>query len=106
MRQFAVSLLVLFALSCVTNGAALGESRKNRIWISQVKLGQTEDQVRAIMHKGPESTNSRVLPDGTNEEVWNYLTDYENDINTSITFRNGKVVELTQMPWLGNGKFK
>ncbi|HEY2093903.1 MAG TPA: hypothetical protein VGJ81_18675 [Thermoanaerobaculia bacterium] len=84
---------------------ALNESRKNAVWISQVKLGQTADQVRGIMHKGPESTTARILQDGTNEEVWNYLTDYGNDTNTTITFRNGKVVELTQTKWLGNGKF-
>lgn len=105
MKRTLTVLFPLLVLTCATNRPALEASRWNAASIADVKLGQTSDEVRAVLHKGPESTATRVLLDGTNEEVWNYLTDYDNDMNTSITFRNGKVVELAQTKWLGNGKF-
>jgi hypothetical protein len=109
MRTITASFLLLAALTvtsaCHTNSAALNASVSNKLWIGQVQIGQTMDEVRHIMHKGPESQNVATLPDGTTETVWNYVTDYGNDTNTSITFRGNRVAAINQTPWLGNGDF-
>jgi hypothetical protein len=106
MRKFCiVALASVIALACVTNRAALNASRSNKLFIGQVQIGQTMEQVRSEMHKGPESRNVTTLPDGTVETVWNYVTDYEADTNTSITFRGDKVTAINQTKWLGNGEF-
>jgi major membrane immunogen (membrane-anchored lipoprotein) len=105
-KTFLVSTLALgFLVACVTNRTALTASHSDRMFISGVKIGQAIDEVRAMMHKGPESQSVTALPDGTVETTWNYLTDYESDTNTTITFRNGKVTAINQTRWLGNGDF-
>jgi major membrane immunogen (membrane-anchored lipoprotein) len=97
--------IVVLVIACATNRAALNASMSNKLFIGQVQIGQTMDQVRHEMHKGPESQNVSTLPDGAVDTVWNYVTDYGNDINTSITFRDGKVTAINQTHWLGNGNF-
>ncbi|MCU1227853.1 MAG: hypothetical protein JWO97_737 [Acidobacteria bacterium] len=105
--RFAVAVAVLVGgtFGCMTNKDAWTASEHNKLWIRQVKLGQTDSEVLVAMHTSPESTSARTLQDGTIEQTWNYLTDYDNDTNTTITFRNGRVVEITQTAWLGNGAF-
>jgi len=102
-------LALLFAASvaagCNTNPAAFEASKVNKVAIVNVKLGQTMEQVRAIMGRPPESTAESLLDDGAHQTTWNYLTDYHNETNTAITFRNGKVVSIAPARWLGNGNF-
>jgi hypothetical protein len=108
MRKLAIIISVVFAIAasaCVTNRTALNVSRRNAINITDVKLGQTIDQVQATMKHPPESRDVRTLPDGSTEESWNYLTDYDNDTNTTLLFRNGRLAEITHTRWLGNGIF-
>lgn len=106
MKRFAsVLTIAITAAACVTNRNALNVSRRNAINISDVKLGQTPDQVQVIMKHPPESRDVRTLPDGSSEESWNYLTDYNNDSNTTLLFRNGRLMEITHTRWLGNGTF-
>jgi|SRR6266849_2617486 len=108
MRTITPVLVIITSLlfsGCVSNRQAIHEATKNATWISGVKLGQSQAEVGKIMHKGPESTSVKTLPDGTLEESWNYLTDYANDKNTTIVFRNGAAIEISQTKWLGNGTF-
>ena len=100
-----VTIALASCASCVTNRPAMHAAPANAANIGQVKIGQTMEQVRAEMHKGPESQNVATLPDGTIETVWNYVTDYGADTNTSITFHGDKVTAITQTRWLGNGDF-
>lgn len=100
-----VTIALASCASCVTNRPAKRAASVNATYIGQVKIGQTMDQVRTEMHKGPESQNVTTLPDGTLETVWNYVTDYDADTNTSITFRGDKVTAINQTRWLGNGEF-
>jgi hypothetical protein len=76
------------------NPQACGNARWNGKVIGQVELGQTKDQVRAIMKHDPE----RREAEGS-EERWAYLTDYDGDLMTVIVFREGRVVALRQAPW-------
>jgi hypothetical protein len=103
-RVILVTAIVIIS-ACVTNRTAMHAADPNRAVIGQVQIGQTMDQVRMEMHKGPESQSITTLPDGTLETVWNYLTDYAADTNTSITFRGDKVIAINQTRWLGNGDF-
>lgn len=106
MKKAVWTLFAIAALSsCVSNRSALDASQSNRLFINQVAMGQTMDQVRIEMHKGPESQNVTTLGDGTIETVWNYVTDYNADTNTSITFHGDKVSGINQTRWLGNGDF-
>jgi hypothetical protein len=98
---FAVSV----AVGCNVNPAAFEASKVNKVSIVNVKLGQTMDQVQAIMGRPPESTAERVLDSGDHEIIWNYLTDYDSETNTSITFRKGRAVSIAPTKWLGNGTF-
>jgi hypothetical protein len=100
-----VTIALASCASCVTNRPAKNAAASNKVFIGQVKIGQTMEQVRIEMHKGPESQNVSTLPDGTVETVWNYVTDYDSDTNTSITFRGDKVTAINQTRWLGNGDF-
>jgi hypothetical protein len=105
-RNFALILFVSWSvLGCNTNPAALKASKANKSAIASVQLGQGTDLVKTIMRTGPESTAARLLDNGVHEEVWYYLTDYESDTNTAITFHNGKVVAIGASRWLGDGNF-
>jgi hypothetical protein len=106
MKRFrALLATALLAAACATNKPALYASRDNAVLIKSVRIGQTMDEVRAAMHKGPESQSERVLPDGTREAVWNYVTDYKSDSNTAITFWAGKVSAIDHTRWAGEGDF-
>ncbi len=100
-----VTLTLAACASCVTNRPAMHAAVQNRVYIGQVQIGQSMDQVKTEMHKGPESQNVTTLPDGAVESVWNYVTDYAADTNTSITFHGDKVTAINQTRWLGNGDF-
>ena len=98
--------LALLALIACTHPAALKASKQNQARIGGVSLNQTMDQVSKVMGKPAESVSQRMLENGDREATWYYLTSYDDEINTAVTFRNGRVVEITQSPWLGNGNFQ
>lgn len=64
----------------------------NSIYIENVKVGQTQDEVRGVMRKAPER---REASEGT--ETWVYHTDYRYRLWTAIVFRGGRVTEIKQL---------
>jgi hypothetical protein len=105
MKTVLLLVVATLALSCVTNREALRVSGMNAVNITGVHLGQTAAEVKRVMRHEPESREVKTLPDGTSEERWNYLTDYNNDTNTTLVFRGGVLVEVGHEKWLGNGNF-
>ena len=77
-----------------TDHQACGNAIFNSKVIGQVQAGQTKDEVRAIMKHDPER---REL--SGNQETWIYITDYSAELMTAITFTDGRVSGLKQLPW-------
>lgn len=105
MRQLSFAIIAFLIASCTSNPQALGASKTNRIRVQQVTLGMTTEEVRGVMKKGPESRSMSTLADGKTQEAWNYLTDYDNHVNTTIVFTDGRVTEVKTTEWLGDGNF-
>ncbi len=77
-----------------TNAQACGNAKWNSKVIRQVAAAQTKEQVRSIMKHDPE----RREIDGS-EERWFYLTDYDAELMTVITFVDDRITALRQVPW-------
>ena len=77
-----------------TDQQACGNALFNAKVIGQVQPGQTKEEVRAIMKHEPER---REL--SANQETWMYITDYSVELMTAITFTDGRVSGLKQVPW-------
>ncbi len=82
-----------------TDNQACGNALWNAKVIGQVKLGQTQDEVRAIMRHDPERREAAVSSDGTTTETWVYITDYQAELMTTLIFTSGKVTGIGQGPW-------
>jgi hypothetical protein len=80
-----------------TDAEACGNAIFNAKVINQVQPGQTKQEVRTIMQHDPER---REL--AANTETWIYITDYSAELMTAITFTDGKVTSLKQVPWKAN----
>jgi hypothetical protein len=65
----------------------------NSLGIGKVELGQSIATVRAVMGRSPERRDA-----SGNVERWSYLTDYDNELMTTITFTNGVVTGIGQTP--------
>lgn len=97
---FAILALTAF-VGCATNKVAQAAAPTNAHNIKSVRLGQTMSEVHAIMGKDPEIRTKRVAS-GVSQEEWSYVTDYENDVLTRITFTDQIASEISQQPWEGN----
>lgn len=75
-----------------TDSVACERSVKNQTAVAKIQVGQSMDQVRAIM-----GTPERRDTDGSGER-WGYLTDYDAERVTTITFVSGVVTAITQGP--------
>ena len=75
----------------------------NALWnarhINHVALGQSIEDVSALMRHEPERRESRIDERGRAVESWGFLTDYRGRLVTTITFTDGKVTEIRQVPW-------
>jgi len=74
-----------------------GNALWNAAQIGRVLLGQTLEQVRAIMGHDPEEREASVR-DGRTTESWVYLTNYDNDVLTTILFIDGTVTAISPGP--------
>ena len=74
-------------------------AEENRQRIGQVKIGQTLDEVRAIMRKDPEKRELRSRFDGKSVEFWTFVTDYGLKLQSTITFLDGRVEEIRATTW-------
>ncbi len=107
MIKALITFLMVFVIgACNTNPKAFNASMYNRSMITGVRLGQSMAEVQQAMGKPPESQASKLLGRGEQEVRWYYLTDYDSETNTEITFRQGRVVEIRATPWLGDGNFQ
>ena len=74
-------------------------AEENRARLDQVKVGQTFDEVRAVMQKPPEKREVRARFDGKQIEFWSYVSDYARKLDTTITFVDGRVSEIRTSTW-------
>lgn len=74
---------------------ACGNAAYNGSRIGKVAIGQSLQDVRAIMGKDPEERSIRT-EDGRSLETWGYRTDYRNRVTTRIDFVDLKVVGIRQ----------
>jgi len=74
-------------------------AEENERHINQVRIGQTLQEVRAVMGKDPERREARARFDGKTVEMWSYVTDYARKLDTTIIFVDGRVEELRATPW-------
>jgi hypothetical protein len=81
-----------------TDNQACGNALFNSKVIGQVKLGQTQDDVMAIVRHAPERRKATATPDAQ-VETWSYITDYQAELMTTLTFTNGKLTAIGQEPW-------
>ncbi len=74
-------------------------AEENEHHINHIQVGQTLQEVRAIMGKDPERREARARFDGKTVEMWSYVTDYARKLDTTIIFVDGRVQELRATPW-------
>ena len=67
--------------------------------IGKVQLGQTQDEVRAIMRHDAERREASLTSDGRKIESWSYITDYDAERMTTLTFTDGHLTGMGQAPW-------
>lgn len=68
---------------------ACQSAAENSSAIGNVNLGQSTEEVREIMGKGPERREA-----DKDTEKWGYLTNYRGYLYTYITFKNNAVVKI------------
>jgi hypothetical protein len=78
--------------------ALADRARTNQQHINQIQIGQSSSEVRTIMDP-PERREGRLRYDGKTVEEWAYATDAALKRDTTITFLDGKVVEIRTTPW-------
>jgi hypothetical protein len=74
---------------------ACGNAAYNGARIGRVAIGQSLQDVKAIMGREPEERSVRTQ-DGRSSETWSYRTDYAGRISTRIDFLDLKVVAIRQ----------
>jgi len=91
--------LVLLAGSVFVPRVMWRRAEENERHINQIRVGQTVDEVRAIMGKDPERREARARFDGKTVEMWSYVTDYARKLDTTIIFVDGRVQERRATTW-------
>src|SRR5438876_922143 len=75
----------LFASACVFVPAVTWRrAEQNRTRVDQVRVGQTLEEVRAVMGAPPEKREVRQRFDGKQIEFWSYVTDYGRRVDSTI----------------------
>lgn len=77
---------------------ACGEAIHNAPLLVRLELGQTKDQVRALMRHPAERVEAKLI-DGKKVETWLYMQDYDRELMTAIIFTEGVVTELKSVNW-------
>jgi hypothetical protein len=78
-----------------------GRAKFNAPLLTQVHLGQSKDEVLAIMRHPAERQEAKQV-DGHAYETWVYMLNYPNETMTAITFTDAKVTEIKTIPWEKN----
>lgn len=82
-----------------TDNQACGNAIWNAKVIGQVQLGQTQEEVRAIMRHDPERREGSLTSDGEKVETWSYITDYDAERMSTLTFTDGRLTAMGQAAW-------
>jgi hypothetical protein len=82
-----------------TDNQACGNAIWNAKVIGQVQLGQTQEEVRAIMRHDPERREASLTSDGKKVETWSYITDYDAERMSTLTFTDGRLTAMGQAAW-------
>ena len=100
MRKLTHWLALVLLTGCVYVPRVMWRrAEENERHINQIRVGQTLQEVRAIMGKDPERREARARFDGKTVELWSYVTDYARKLDTTIIFVDGRVEELRATPW-------
>ena len=100
MRRFGAAVLLVVFSSCVyVPGVMWRRAEENRARVARIALGQSIDEVRALMGKEPEKREARLRFDGKKVELWSYVTDYTRKVDSTIIFLDGRVQEIRATSW-------
>ncbi|MGZ5446452.1 MAG: hypothetical protein ACXW5U_32375 [Thermoanaerobaculia bacterium] len=88
------------SISCATNPQARTAAAYNAKNIQRVTLGASMVSVLVAMGREPE-IRFRQVQEGNVVEQWSYVTDYERDVVTTLTFEDRHVTAIRQEPWNG-----
>lgn len=92
--------LLLLLVGCVYVPTVMwSRAEANRSRVDQIRIGQTFNEVRAVMNKPPEKREVRQRFDGKQIEFWSYVTDYARKLDSTITFVDGRVTEVRVTTW-------
>ena len=95
-----MSALAALLAACVFVPRVMWQrAEENRSRAEHVHLGQTFDEVQAVMRKPPEKREVRARFDGRQIEFWSYVSDYARKLDTTITFVDGRVTEIRATTW-------
>lgn len=78
---------------------AFNRALENQKHVTEIRLGQTLAEVKAIMRRPPERRSTRLRFDGLSIEEWSYIVDYVRKMDATITFVGGKVDEIRTASW-------
>jgi hypothetical protein len=96
----ALAILTILASACVYLPRVLFDrAERNRALVSQIQIGQTPAEVRSLMGREGDKRDVRQRFDGKTVEMWSYTTDAARKLDTTITFVDGKVIEIRVTPW-------
>lgn len=75
-----------------------GRAQFNAPLLPKIQLGQSKDEVLAIMRHPAERFEAKSEHDHK-YETWIYMQNYDNELMTAIVFTDGKVTEIKTVPW-------
>ena len=97
LRCFFLAVLLVLPRCVIVSKSLFERAAANRQHVAQLQIGQSTDEVRSIMGP-PERRNARLRYDGKTVEEWSYFTDAALKRDTTLTFLDGKVVEIRTTP--------
>lgn len=93
-------VLLTFGSRCVYVPSVMWRrAEENRARLERVRVGQTLEEVRAIMVTPPERREERLRFDNKTVELWSWVSDYGRKLDTTIIFVDGIVQEIRTTSW-------
>jgi len=82
-----------------TDNQACGNALFNAKQIGRIQLGQTPNDVRSLMKHDAERREASADANGNTVETWSYITDYDAEQMTTLTFTNGRLTAIGKESW-------
>jgi len=103
MKCVAVTVLMIVSIvsaGCgpcvfVTDEKACVSAYFNAPRLPKVQIGMTPEEVKRTL--GNHEPDRREAT--SNSESWYYMSDYERELMTKLTFENGKLTRIDQVSW-------